>query len=141
MSVAKLLKHEAVMWAALGVGAYVAVVYLLPRLTKKLAAAPADTVNAINQGLGNNALTQDQTDFAGDSVDYSGHGIFSTLGAAVNGFFGGVPASIGEKIGDALSPSYDPNAATGPAASAATRSQVVTPNYVTDLQDISPGWN
>lgn len=137
-AVPAILKGPVGMYAALGVGAYVFVVYLLPKLTQKLAQAPGNTLNALNQGLGNNDLTNSQTDFGGDAVNYSGHGPISTLGAEANSLSGGLFASIGEWIGGHLPGSgndYDPNAQT----SGTTRDQVVTPNYVPDISALGVG--
>jgi hypothetical protein len=98
-----------VVWVGLGLGAvalaYVLVKYVLPKLAGAAATGTADTLNSVNQGLGNNDLTNSQTDFGGDSVDYSGHGILSTLGAEVNALTGGLASSIGEAIGSSIVPS------------------------------------
>ena len=104
-----------VTWAGLGlVGAlvlYFVVKYGLPKLAGGVASGAADTLNSVNQNLSNNDLTNDQTDFAGDSVDYSGHGAISTLGAEANAISGGSLASAGESIGGALFDWWHPNAA------------------------------
>lgn len=96
-------------WAGLGlIGlglAYVLVKYALPKLAGGAATGAANTLNAVNQGLSNNDLTNSQTDFGGDNVDYSGHGILSTLGAEVNSLTGGLAASLGEAIGSSVVPS------------------------------------
>ena len=102
-------QERLVIWIGLGlvgVGlAYVLVKYALPKLAGGAATGAANTLNALNQGLSTNDLTTGQTDFSGDSVNYSGHGILSTLGAEVNALTGGLAASIGEGVGDALVPS------------------------------------
>lgn len=91
---------------------------------------------------GNNAITQNQTDGAGQPVTaYQGAGVAGTLGAAANSASGGYFASIGEWIGgkaaDLLQPAYDPNSPlTG-----SNRTQVVTPNYVNDLAQLGGTWN
>jgi hypothetical protein len=88
---------------------------------------------------GNNAITQNQTDASGAPVTaYQGAGVLGTLGAATNSASGGSFASIGEWIGGTLADltgSYDPNSPlTG-----SNRTQVVTPNYVSDVSDLSTG--
>jgi hypothetical protein len=82
-----------------GIVAYVVVKYGLPKLAGGAATGAADTLNAVNQGLGNNQLTNSQTDFGGGKVDYSGHGPVSTLGAEANALSGGTLASGGEALG------------------------------------------
>jgi hypothetical protein len=64
---------------------------------------------------GNNALTENQTDMAGNRVDaYKGAGIPGTLGAAANTASGGVLATLGEHLGswafDIFGPKVDINA-------------------------------
>lgn len=73
---------------------------------------------AAGQGLltGNNAITANATDAAGDPVGaYTGAGVLGTLGAETNAISGGWLASFGEDIGgffaDVLHP-YDPNPAS-----------------------------
>jgi hypothetical protein len=99
-------QEQIVTWTVLGLGgvalAYVLVKYVLPKLVGTAASGVGNTLNAANQGLGNNDLTNSQTDFAGDKVDYSGHGPVSTLGAEANGLSGGALASLGESIGSGL---------------------------------------
>lgn len=96
-------QNDYVVWALLGLGAvavgYVLIKYVLPKLGGAAASGTADTLNAINQGFSNNELTTSQTDAGGDSVDYSGHGVLSTLGAEANSLSGGIFASIGETLG------------------------------------------
>jgi hypothetical protein len=117
MSTVKLSGEQTMLvtWVGLGlVGAvvlYFVVKYGLPKLAGGAASGAADTLNAVNQGLGNNDLTTSQTDFGGSSVDYSGHGVVSTLGAEANAISGGTLASAGEGIGGALFNWWNPNAA------------------------------
>lgn len=85
---------------------------------------------------GNNAITANQTDASGNVVDaYQGGGVLGTLGASANSASGGILASIGEwiggKVADATMP-YDPNSP----ASGVNRTQVVTPNYVNDVDQL-----
>jgi len=98
-----------VTWVGLGLAgvalAYIVVKYVLPKLGGAAASGTADTLNSINQGFSSNDLTKSQTDAGGDSVDYSGHGILSTLGAEFNSLSGGIFASIGEALGDSIVPS------------------------------------
>lgn len=70
-------------------------VYYLAGTTIKAAA------NVIGGAVsGNNAITQNQTNLAGENVDaYEGAGIFGTVGATFNSASGGVLATVGEKIG------------------------------------------
>lgn len=141
MKVPTVLKGPVGQYLILGVGGLVAVYvlfkYVVPKLpavaTKGIGEGIGNALNALNQGLGNNDLTKQQTDFAGNSVDYSGHGAISALGAETNSLLGGIPASIGNWLGGVLPGSgndYDPNAST---PSAVNRDQVVTQNYVTDI--------
>jgi hypothetical protein len=86
----------------------------------------------------NNPITNNQTDAQGNPVTaYSETQtpIVGTLGAAANTVSGGTLASIGEWLGNALADvtmPYDPNSQ----APATTRSQVVTPNNVSSLDEI-----
>lgn len=132
-------------WAGLGLAAvgigYVLIKYAIPALTSAIASSAkaaagnltsgaANTVNAVNQGLSTNDLTTQSTDFAGNNVNYSGHGPVSTLGAAANDVSGGTLSSIGEWLGSAIYDwthvDYDPNASNSqtnsqtPAAPAGT---------------------
>jgi hypothetical protein len=135
MKLPAVLNSKPAQYALLGVGAYLFVVYLLPKLSQKLAQTPGNLLQGINQGLGSNDLTNNATDFSGQPVDYSGHGALSTLAAGANAASGGFLASIGEWIGDHLpvAGDVDPNAVN---QAGTTRTQVVTPNYVTDLSQI-----
>jgi len=102
-------QERIIVWVGMGLAglglAYVFVKYLLPKIGGAAATGTANTLNAVNQGLSNNDLTSSQTDFGGDSVNYGGHGILSTLGAEVNSLTGGLAASIGEAIGSSIVPS------------------------------------
>jgi hypothetical protein len=52
---------------------------------------------------GNNAITQNATNGAGERVAaYEGWGVLGTLGAATNAVSGGVLATAGQKMGDWL---------------------------------------
>ena len=78
-----------------GAALLIGVAYFLARKTVK------DTVN-LGAGLvsGNNAITQHQTNAAGEkTAAYQGAGVVGTIGAATNSASGGVFASIGESIG------------------------------------------
>lgn len=86
-----------------------------------------------------NPLTNNQTDAQGNPVTaYSETQtpVIGTLGAAANTVSGGVLASIGEwlgnKVADITMP-YDPNAP----ASGVNRNQVVSPNYVDDINQLN----
>lgn len=73
-------------------------VYLLARKTAKdVADAAAGIVS------GDNVVTNNQTNFAGEKTDaYVNKGVAGTVGAAVNSASGGLFASIGESIGGGL---------------------------------------
>lgn len=101
-----LLQDEVIGWGILGVvgvvGFYVVIKYVLPGLIKTTTSAAANAANAAigpNGGLGNNDLTNQSTDFSGSAVNYSGHGVVSSLGATANDLSGGTFASLGESIG------------------------------------------
>lgn len=118
-----------VTWAGLGLAAvgvgYLLIKYAIPAITKAIADSAkkaagniskgtGDTLNAVNQGLSNNDLTNQSTDFAGNTVNYSGHGPVSTVAAATNDLSGGILSSAGEWLGSAIYDwthvDYDPNA-------------------------------
>jgi hypothetical protein len=86
-----------------------------------------------------NILTNNQTDAQGNQVTaYSDTQtpVIGTLGAAANTVSGGVLASIGEWLGNTVADitmPYDPNAP----ASGVNRAQVVAPNYVNDIDQLS----
>lgn len=66
-------------------------------------AASATVDTAAGVLTGNNAITQNATNAAGDKTTaYEGAGVFGTLGAATNAMLGGAPASLGEWLGDKL---------------------------------------
>src|SRR5581483_891681 len=116
-------------WVVLGLVALVVVYYVGKNVlgaAGKAAGAAIDTGAGVLTG--NNAVTQ--------GTEYQGTGVLGTLGAATDKVSGGLFSSIGDTIGGWFAPSYDPNA---PAQSAATRDQVVTPNYVPDISDLGVG--
>lgn len=119
-AVAYLSKQSPMMLAGAGV-LVIGVVYLLARQTVKDVVGAAGAVGQAGVGLvtGNNAITQNQTNFDGEATSaYEGKGIFGTLGGATNAVLGGAPASIGESLGgwlfDIFGPKYDPNAPAAP---------------------------
>ena len=60
--------------------------------------AVADTAAGLVSG--NNAITQNQTNAAGEKTTaYQGAGVLGTVGAATNAASGGVLASVGETVG------------------------------------------
>lgn len=126
MKVPAALKTIEGQYAVIGIVGIVVIYYVL----KKVLPAAGGLVS------GNNAITQNQTDAQGNTVDaYQGAGVLGTLGAAANSASGGWFASLGQKLGEVLSPGYDPNAPlTG-----TNRNQVVTPNYVSDVSDLNVG--
>jgi hypothetical protein len=82
---------------ALAVAAVVVIgaVYFLGR---KTIAAVADTAGGVVSG--DNAVTRNQTNAAGEATDaYVGRGILGTLGAAANSASGGTLATLGERVG------------------------------------------
>ena len=86
----------------------IGVVYFLARKTVKDVAEAAGGIIS-----GNNAITQNQTNAAGEKVTaYEGAGVVGTLGAVANSVSGGTLASLGEKIGSGLfsifGSKYDP---------------------------------
>lgn len=91
-----------------------------------------------------NPLTNHQTDAQGNPVTaYSDTTVpvVGTLGAAANSLSGGTLASIGEWFGGLAAKvagldSYDPNSP----ATASNRTQVVTPNYVNDIDQLGGTW-
>lgn len=111
------IQRELVTYGVLGVIAigagYIIIKYAIPAIAKAAADAAkksvgsvakgvGDTLNAANQGLSNNDLTQQQNDWGGNQVDYSGHGLLSTLGAESNALSGGALASWGSEVGKEL---------------------------------------
>lgn len=93
---------------ALGAALIIGVVYYLGRKTVKDVAAAAGGIVS-----GNNAITQNQTNAAGEKVTaYEGRGVVGTLGAAVNSVSGGTLASLGEKIGGGLFSLFGPKDTT-----------------------------
>lgn len=77
----------------------VVIVGALFYLSKKLVSAATDV--AVGAVTGDNAITQNQTDAAGNKTNaYVGGGIPGTLGAVANTASGGFLASFGETIGE-----------------------------------------
>ena len=92
---------------AIGAGIIIAVVYVLGRQAVKEVAGVVGGV-----ATGNNIVTQNQTNAAGEKVTaYEGAGILGTLGAGFNSLSGGGLATIGEKLGgwtfDLFGPKYE----------------------------------
>lgn len=86
----------------------IGVVYLLARKTVKDVAEAAGGVVS-----GNNVVTQNQTNFAGEKTTaYEGKGVAGTLGAAANSVSGGLFATIGEKVGGGLFSLFGPKDTT-----------------------------
>lgn len=76
-----------------------------------LARGALGEVAGIGAGLvtGDNAITRNQTNAAGEATDaYQGAGVLGTLGAATNSVSGGVFASVGESIGGAIYDWWNP---------------------------------
>lgn len=81
----------------LALGAVI-VIGVLYYLTRKTVSDVADGAASVVSG--NNAVTQNQTNFAGESTDaYEGKGIVGTVGAVFNSASGGALASAGETVG------------------------------------------
>lgn len=81
-----------------GVVLVIGAIYLLGRKTAEDAANLAAGLIS-----GNNPITQNQTNAAGEPVDaYEGKGVLGTLGAIFNSASGGVFASVGGAIGQTL---------------------------------------
>lgn len=94
---------------AMGAGVLIVVAYVLARQAVKDVADGAASIVT-----GDNIITQNQTNAAGETVTaYQGAGVLGTLGAVANSASGGVLASIGEKLGgwtfDLFGPKYDPD--------------------------------
>jgi hypothetical protein len=94
-------------------------------IAKKTVTAAAGAVGGVVSG--NNALTS--------GTPYAGAGILGTLGAAFNSASGGALQSAGESLGSGLFSLFGGStaSATAQGTQAATRDQVVTPNYIDDL--------
>lgn len=93
-AVAYLSKQNPLMVAA-GAALVLGVVYFLARKTLQ-------DVAEVGAGLatGNNAITRNQTNAAGEKVDaYEGAGVVGTAGAAANSVSGGFLATAGQKVG------------------------------------------
>lgn len=100
---AKLLERQPLMVAAIGGG------LLLLWMAGKAAGAVAEAAStaasatvdaAAGIATGNNAVTQNATNAAGEKTTaYQGAGVLGTMGAATNAVLGGAPASLGEWIG------------------------------------------
>ncbi len=116
------------------------VLFLAYKAITKAASAAAGAAAGVVSG--NNAITQNQTTWSGQSTNaYQGKGVLGTLGAATNSASGGAFASIGDWIGgklyDLFGSNPNPNggtnnasgtgsnvAGTGGSGSATTPSQV-----------------
>ncbi|HWH83457.1 MAG TPA: hypothetical protein VNU71_14595 [Burkholderiaceae bacterium] len=86
--------------AAIGAAAAVAAVlaYKFVDGAKQAAGAVIDTTAGVFTG--NNAITENQTNAAGEKTTaYQGAGVLGTVGAATNSVSGGVFASWGEDLG------------------------------------------
>lgn len=117
-------------WVVLGLVALVVVYYIGKHVLSaagKAAGAAADAAGGVLSG--NNSLTQ--------GTEYQGTGVAGTLGAATDKVSGGLFSSIGDwisgQVANVTMP-YDPNA-TQPTG--VNRDQVVTPNYVMDIGDLT----
>jgi hypothetical protein len=117
-------------WVVLGLLALVIVYYVGKKVLGAAGAAAGAAASAAGGALsGNNSLTQ--------GTPYQGAGALGTLGAATNTVSGGAFSSLGNwlsgQIADVTMP-YDPNS-TQPTG--INRDQVVTPNYVMDIGDLT----
>ena len=131
MKIPAALKTIEGQYVVLGLVALVVVYYVGKKVVGAAGAAAGAAVDTAGGLLsGNNALTQ--------GTPYQGAGLAGTLGAAANTVSGGALSSIGETIGGWLADLTipDPNA-TPPAAN---REQVVTPNFVSDVDDLGGSW-
>lgn len=82
-------------------GAAILVIGFVYLLVRKTAADVAKAAGGVISG--DNVVTNNQTNFAGEKTDaYVGKGVAGTVGAAVNSASGGLFASIGESIGGGL---------------------------------------
>jgi len=117
-------------WVVLGLVALVIVYYVGKKVLGAAGQAAGAAASAAGGVLsGNNSLTQ--------GTPYQGAGVAGTLGAATNTVSGGALADFGNwisgQIADVTMP-YDPNS-TQPTG--INRDQVVTPNYVMDIGDLT----
>lgn len=118
-------------WVVLGLVALVVVYYVGKKIVGAAGAAAGAAASAAGGALsGNNSLTA--------GTPYQGAGALGTLGAATDTVSGGVFSTIGNwlsgKVADVTMP-YDPNS-TQPTG--VNRDQVVTPNYVMDINNLVP---
>lgn len=94
---ASFLNTKSGQYIALG-GAVIAAAVFVIWYAKKQLKDTADTAAGVVSG--NNAITQNQTNAAGEKTTaYEGMGLAGTVGAAFNSASGGTFASIGEKLG------------------------------------------
>lgn len=134
MKVPSVLKTKEGQWVVLGLVAIVVVYYVGKKVAGAAVAAGGAVVDAAGGVLsGNNRLTQ--------GTPYEGTGVLGTAGAAANTVSGGSLQKVGDWIASWLPGAgndYDPNAVTpaessGQSSQGLTRTQVVTPNYVSDI--------
>lgn len=110
-------QRDVVTWGGIGLAVlavgYLVIKYAIPAIANAAAGSAAkaagsvasgvgNTLAAVNDGFSNNALTTGSTDWSGDTVNYTGHGLLSTLGAGANDVSGGGFASLGTGIGGGL---------------------------------------
>lgn len=104
-SVGSFLESPAGLVVALGAGALL--IYVAYKAIGSGASAAASAAAGVVSG--NNAITQNQTDLAGNPVTaYQGAGVLGTLGAATNSASGGAFASLGDWIGGKLYGLFNP---------------------------------
>ena len=133
MKIPKVLESEEGQWVVLGLVAVIVVYYVGKHVIAGATQAAGAAASAAGGVLsGNNSLTQ--------GTPYQGAGILGTLGAATNTVSGGALQSAGESLGDWLYDTFNPSISST-AAPAANRDQVVTPNYVTDLSQVTGSWD
>lgn len=107
-------------YAVIGIIGLVVVYYIGKQLASAGTKAAGAVTNAVGGALsGNNSLTQTQA-----GGQYQGEGILGTLAAGLNSITGGLSGSFDASVNSALGTSWP----TG-----TNRTEVVTPNYVTDL--------
>jgi hypothetical protein len=132
MKVPKALQQEPVVLLGLGIIAVLVVYYVAKNAIGGAVAAGGAVVNAAGGVLsGNNALTT--------GTPYQGAGVLGTAGAAANSVSGGLFQSIGDWIGGTAADIFQPSAVTAASAQGVNRSQVVTPNNISDISDAIGG--
>lgn len=86
--------------AAIGAGLTVAAVLVYKGVTAGAQLAGAAVDGAAGLVTGDNAITRNQTNAAGEKVTaYEGAGVLGTLGAAANSVSGGMFATWGQSLG------------------------------------------